>query len=114
MSLTTDQTLPLPQPRPSLPPSRIFFEGLTQFWTGRMPSLPPHPPTPPCFNFSLRGGLIFWADLVGAPHIVKVLDGLAAKFDAVGAGGFFKPCDYLRQAAQQGRKLGAGLTASRM
>ncbi|KAI8468942.1 MAG: ClpP/crotonase-like domain-containing protein [Monoraphidium minutum] len=61
-----------------------------------------------------RGGLIFWADLVGAPKIVAALDALAAKFGPTGAGGFFVPCEYLRSAAAAGRKLSAGVTASRL
>ncbi|GBF93062.1 hypothetical protein Rsub_05673 [Raphidocelis subcapitata] len=61
-----------------------------------------------------RGGLIFWADLVGAPRIVAALDALSDKFAPAGAGGFFKPCDYLRSAAAAGRKLSAGVVASRM
>lgn len=61
-----------------------------------------------------RGGLIFWADLVGAKRIVDALDALAAKFEPAGVSGFFKPCDYLRSAAQSGRKLSAGVVASRL
>lgn len=69
--------------------------------------LPPSPPKP-------RGGLIFWADLVGAPKIVATLEALAAKFEPAGAGGFFTPCAYLRSAAAEGRKLSAGVVASRL
>lgn len=54
-----------------------------------------------------RGGLILWADLMGAPYIVKKLDQLAGQFGPSLAG-FFKPCDYLRQCAASGRKLEAG------
>lgn len=61
-----------------------------------------------------RGGLIFWADLIGAPRIVASLEALAAKFAPAGAGGFFTPCDYLRDAARAGRKLSAGVVASRL
>lgn len=62
-----------------------------------------------------RGGLIFWADLVGAATICARLDALAAQFAPVGAGGFFAPCEYLRAAARSGRKLGAGVApASKM
>jgi len=59
-----------------------------------------------------RGGLIFWADLVGAPKIVAKLDQLAAQFKGAGLSGFFEPCDYLRQAAASGRKLSAGPAAA--
>lgn len=62
-----------------------------------------------------RGGLIFWADLVGAATVCARLDALAAQFAPVGAGGFFEPCEYLRAAARSGRKLGAGVApASKM
>jgi len=62
-----------------------------------------------------RGGLIFWADLVGAAKICEALERLAAKFAPVGADGFFAPCEYLKAAARSGRKLSAGVApASRM
>jgi hypothetical protein len=74
------------------------------------PTLPnPNPQTQPN-----SGGLIFWADLVGADKIVAKLDALSAKFAPVGAGGFFEPCAYLRVAAESGRKLSAGVVQSRM
>lgn len=59
-----------------------------------------------------RGGLIFWADLVGADKVVAKLDQLAAQFRGAGLAGFFEPCDYLRQAAASGRKLSAGPAAA--
>jgi hypothetical protein len=59
-----------------------------------------------------RGGLIFWADLIGAPKIVSKLDQLASQFRGAGLAGFFEPCDYLRQAAASGRKLSAGPTSA--
>jgi len=55
-----------------------------------------------------RGGLIFWADLVGADHICKKLSELQYKFAPAGVGGFFEPCDYLKQCAATGKKLSAG------
>eukprot|EP00199_Chlamydomonas_sp_CCMP681_P001081 CAMPEP_0119102552 /NCGR_PEP_ID=MMETSP1180-20130426/1265_1 /TAXON_ID=3052 ORGANISM="Chlamydomonas cf sp, Strain CCMP681" /NCGR_SAMPLE_ID=MMETSP1180 /ASSEMBLY_ACC=CAM_ASM_000741 /LENGTH=722 /DNA_ID=CAMNT_0007086861 /DNA_START=27 /DNA_END=2195 /DNA_ORIENTATION=+ len=55
-----------------------------------------------------KGGLIFWADLVGAPKIVERLNAMATMFPPSVAG-FFKPCDYLVSAAKAGRKLGAGV-----
>ncbi|KAG7669001.1 hypothetical protein Ndes2526B_g00718 [Nannochloris sp. 'desiccata'] len=56
-----------------------------------------------------RGGLIFWADLVGAKHIVQRLNAWSVQFESVGLGGFFKPCAYLEKAAMQGTKLEAGI-----
>jgi enoyl-CoA hydratase/3-hydroxyacyl-CoA dehydrogenase len=58
-----------------------------------------------------RGGLIFWADLVGADKIVKALDGWAKALPP--HAGFFEPCTYLRECAAAGRKLGAGAGAAR-
>jgi enoyl-CoA hydratase/3-hydroxyacyl-CoA dehydrogenase len=58
-----------------------------------------------------RGGLIFWGDLVGAAHVCQSLDKWAAALPP--CAGFFKPCDYLRQCASSGRKLGDGVLASR-
>lgn len=61
-----------------------------------------------------KGGLIFWADLVGAAKIEAKLSALAKSVPPHMAG-FFKPCDYLVQAAQAGRKLEAGVApASRI
>lgn len=57
-----------------------------------------------------KGGLIFWADLVGASHINRILEGLAGKFRF--ASGFFKPCPYLSQCAASGKKLGDGVQVS--
>ena len=53
-----------------------------------------------------RGGVIFYGDLVGAAHIEKRLDQLAAKYPD--AAGFFRPCDYLRACARSGAKLAEG------
>lgn len=64
------------------------------------------------FDVACRGGLIFWADLIGADKIVAKLDQLAAQFRGAGLSGFFEPCSYLRQAASSGRKLSAGPTAA--
>lgn len=55
-----------------------------------------------------RGGLMFWADLVGAKYIAQKLSALQQQFAGAGAGGFFKPCEYLKQCAASGRKLSAG------
>ncbi|KAL4446209.1 hypothetical protein ABPG77_003016 [Micractinium sp. CCAP 211/92] len=62
-----------------------------------------------------RGGLIFWADLVGADHICKRLDGWAQQFRGTPLEGFFKPCSYLQACARSGTKLSAGKpSASRL
>lgn len=51
-----------------------------------------------------RGGLIFWADSVGAGYIRKRLQEWASAFPQ--AAGFFKPCEYLEACANSGRRLG--------
>ncbi|BDA49067.1 Peroxisomal fatty acid beta-oxidation multifunctional protein [Coccomyxa sp. Obi] len=62
-----------------------------------------------------RGGLIKWADLIGAARVAERLNGWAAQFEAAGLAGFFKPCDYLADAAKNGTQLGAGVSpGSRM
>ena len=50
-----------------------------------------------------RGGLVFWADRVGAAHICKRLTEWAHKY-----GDFFEPCSYLRERAASGVKLVRG------
>ncbi|KAG2485502.1 hypothetical protein HYH03_015775 [Edaphochlamys debaryana] len=55
----------------------------------------------------VKGGLIFWADLVGAPRIVARLRQFAAMVPPQHRG-FFEPCAYLEEAARTGRKLSAG------
>lgn len=59
-----------------------------------------------------RGGLIFWADLVGARTIVLKLSKLADQFRSAGLAGFFEPCDYLKAAAASGRRLSDGKAGS--
>jgi len=59
-----------------------------------------------------RGGLIFWADLMGAGHIAARLNAWGSQFKAAGLEGFFKPCEYLKRAAREGTKLGAGNQAA--
>ncbi|CAL8463963.1 g3498 [Coccomyxa elongata] len=62
-----------------------------------------------------RGGLIKWADLIGPARVAERLNGWAAQFEAAGLAGFFKPCDYLANAAKNGTQLGAGVSpGSRM
>eukprot|EP00195_Chlamydomonas_chlamydogama_P011374 CAMPEP_0202900968 /NCGR_PEP_ID=MMETSP1392-20130828/12462_1 /ASSEMBLY_ACC=CAM_ASM_000868 /TAXON_ID=225041 /ORGANISM="Chlamydomonas chlamydogama, Strain SAG 11-48b" /LENGTH=718 /DNA_ID=CAMNT_0049587441 /DNA_START=176 /DNA_END=2332 /DNA_ORIENTATION=+ len=57
-----------------------------------------------------KGGLIFWADLVGAAYIEKRLNQMAQQVGPQLAG-FFKPSSYLSQCARSGRKLGEGVAA---
>ena len=57
-----------------------------------------------------RGGLIFWADLVGAEYINRKLEEWATAFASMGLSGFFAPCEYLKSAARRGTKLEAGVT----
>eukprot|EP00897_Mesotaenium_endlicherianum_P002256 jgi/Mesen1/2058/ME000150S01147 len=54
-----------------------------------------------------RGGLVFWADLVGAKHINDRLTKWSQAF-----GGFFAPCSYLQDRARSGVKLGASEAGS--
>ncbi|KAI3432440.1 hypothetical protein D9Q98_003993 [Chlorella vulgaris] len=61
---------------------------------------------------AFRGGLIFWADLVGADYICKRLSGWAQQFSGSPLAGFFKPCAYLEASARQGTKLSAGKGAA--
>ncbi|KAK1616416.1 hypothetical protein QYE76_021933 [Lolium multiflorum] len=62
-----------------------------------------------------RGGLIFWADTVGASYICSKLSKWSETY-----GDFFKPSSYLEERAKSGRALGAprvaqkDLTRSRM
>lgn len=60
-----------------------------------------------------RGGLIFWGDLVGAAYIEKKLSQLAQQFGPK-LGGFFTPCEYLKQCAATGRKMGDGVQSSKL
>jgi enoyl-CoA hydratase/3-hydroxyacyl-CoA dehydrogenase len=59
-----------------------------------------------------RGGLIFWADLLGAAYVCKRLEEWSNAFGSTGLGGFFKPCPYLKAAAESGTKLQAGVSKS--
>jgi len=59
-----------------------------------------------------RGGLIKWADTVGAGKIVASLEAFAARVPAAHRG-FFKPCEYLASCARQGAKLGDGPSGPR-
>lgn len=62
-----------------------------------------------------RGGIIKYADLVGAKHIVARLKVWEQHFSPAGLGGFFKPCKYLEDCAASGAELSAGIqTTSRM
>jgi enoyl-CoA hydratase/3-hydroxyacyl-CoA dehydrogenase len=53
---------------------------------------------------AVYGGLVFWADTVGAAKICAVLDGWAAALPEVA--GFFKPCELLRRCAASGKRIG--------
>jgi len=59
-----------------------------------------------------RGGLIKFADLVGAKHIVDRLQAWEQQFSSAGLGGFFRPCKYLADRAASGQQLSAGLESS--
>ena len=59
---------------------------------------------------AVQGGLIKWADLVGAKHVAARLEGWAKQFEGAGFAGFFKPCQYLARAAREGTALGAGVS----
>ncbi len=56
-----------------------------------------------------RGGVVKWADTVGAPRIAARLAEWARAY-----GPFFAPCDFLAHAAKEGRKLGAGVPKSKL
>ena len=47
----------------------------------------------------------------GAANVVKALEGWAQALPPMA--GFFEPCQYLKDCAQAGRKLGAGKDAGR-
>lgn len=59
-----------------------------------------------------KGGLIFWADLVGAKYVADRLKDWAEKLRPYGLNGFFEPCHYLKRVAESGGKLGAGVASS--
>lgn len=61
----------------------------------------------PCL-LHCRGGLIKWADLLGAKVVADKLNGWAKQFEPAGLGGFFKPCKYLQNAADSNTSLEAG------
>jgi len=60
-----------------------------------------------------RGGLVHWGDAVGAKHVVSRLNEFAAMVGPQHAG-FFKPCAYLEQCAQQGVELGVGPASAKL
>jgi enoyl-CoA hydratase/3-hydroxyacyl-CoA dehydrogenase len=61
-----------------------------------------------------RGGLIKWADLLGPKRVADRLNQWAKQFEPAGLSGFFKPCSYLQQAADNGTQLEAGRNSSKM
>ncbi|KAJ3674471.1 hypothetical protein LUZ60_005087 [Juncus effusus] len=59
------------------------------------------------FGFpSYRGGIMFWADLLGAKNVYKRLEVWSTKY-----GEIFKPCDYLAKRASKELSLGAQFEA---
>ena len=56
-----------------------------------------------------RGGIVKWADTVGAPRIASRLAEWAAAY-----GPFFAPCDYLKRVAASGGQLGASVGKSKL
>uniref|UniRef100_A0A0D6R3F0 Uncharacterized protein n=1 Tax=Araucaria cunninghamii TaxID=56994 RepID=A0A0D6R3F0_ARACU len=59
------------------------------------------------FGFpAYRGGIMFWADSVGARHVYSSLKKWYETF-----GGFFKPCAYLEERAAKGISLSAPVAA---
>jgi enoyl-CoA hydratase/3-hydroxyacyl-CoA dehydrogenase len=76
-----------------------------------------HASTPTCRAHTAgagarRGGLIKWADLVGAKHVAARLGAWAEQFKGAGLDGFFRPCEYLAKAAAEGTALSAGVPAA--
>ncbi len=59
-----------------------------------------------------RGGLIKWADFLGAKVVADKLNGWAKQFEPAGLSGFFKPCKYLQDAADNNTSLEAGRKSS--
>jgi len=51
-------------------------------------------------NFGGRGGIVFWADLVGAKHIYSSLKKWSQLY-----GNFYKPSRYLEERATKGIPL---------
>ena len=65
-------------------------------------------------RIACRGGLIKWADLVGVKHVNSTLEKYAKQYEAAGLSGFFKPCQYLADAAKNGTLLSAGISSSKL
>ncbi|KAJ9183943.1 hypothetical protein P3X46_007737 [Hevea brasiliensis] len=57
---------------------------------------------------SYRGGIVFWADMVGAKHIYKSLKKWSQLY-----GNFFKPSRYLEERASKGMLLSAPASSTR-
>ena len=53
-----------------------------------------------------RGGLIFWADLIGARYICEKLSAFAEMLPKLAS--FFQPCPYLQECAGRGCTLESG------
>ncbi|XVF49168.1 hypothetical protein PTKIN_Ptkin03bG0246900 [Pterospermum kingtungense] len=56
---------------------------------------------------SYRGGILFWADTVGASHVYKTLKNLSELY-----GGFYKPSKFLEERAIRGIPLSAPVTST--
>ncbi|KAL2922932.1 Glyoxysomal fatty acid beta-oxidation multifunctional protein MFP-a, partial [Bienertia sinuspersici] len=50
-----------------------------------------------------RGGVLFWADLLGSKYIYSKLEEWSNQY-----GGFFKPCAYMSEMAAKGAPLSSG------
>lgn len=50
-----------------------------------------------------RGGILFWADLLGSKYIYSRLEQWSKQY-----GGFFKPCEYMAEKAAKGAPLSSG------
>ncbi|CAG9466886.1 unnamed protein product [Pedinophyceae sp. YPF-701] len=59
-----------------------------------------------------RGGVIHWADSIGAAAIAAALQQWAEAYPETA--GFWKPCDFLLRCARSGAKLGGGAATSRL
>lgn len=53
-----------------------------------------------------KGGIVFWADLIGAGYVFKKLMSFAEMFPE--QAGFFKPSIYLEQCAKTSQTLEKG------
>jgi hypothetical protein len=52
------------------------------------------------FDATTRGGIMFWADSIGAKYIHAKLEEWTKQYDS-----FFKPCSYLAQRARAAKGI---------